>query len=393
MDSLKCPVADGGATDTLPPGMAGNSFGQAFRITTAGESHGPGNVVIIDGCPAGLALSVEDLLVDLDRRKPGQSRLVTQRQESDTPEILSGVFEGRTTGTSLAILIRNEDQRSKDYSAIKDKYRPGHADYTYDVKYGFRDYRGGGRSSARETVARVAAGVVAKKVIAQAFGGKVVGYVKQVGELVARVDEPEAVTLESVETFADGSPNIVRCPDEERAREMIELIDRVRKDQDSIGGVSELCASNVPAGLGEPVFDKLKADLAKALFSLPAVVGVEYGSGFASAVQRGSEHNDEFFAAESPTGVRAVRTRSNRHGGMLGGISSGMPIVVRAAIKPTSSLSREQRTVTESGEETTIVTKGRHDPCLLPRFVPIGEAMMAIVLADHYLRQRGQRLA
>jgi chorismate synthase len=373
--------------------MAGNSFGQAFRITTAGESHGPGNVVIIDGCPAGLPLSVEDLAVDLNRRRPGQSRLVTQRQESDTPEILSGVFEGRTTGTSLAILIRNEDQRSRDYSDIKDKYRPGHADYTYDAKYGFRDYRGGGRSSARETVARVAAGVVAKKVIAS-FGGSVVGYVKQVGSIVARVDEPERVTLAEVETFPDGSPNIVRCPDVQRAHEMIELIDSVRKEQDSIGGVSELVARNVPAGLGEPVFDKLKADLAKALFSLPAVVGVEYGSGFASALQRGSEHNDEFFAQnaeESPTGVRAIQTRTNRHGGMLGGISSGMPIVVRAAIKPTSSLSREQKTVNDAGEETTIRTKGRHDPCLLPRFVPIGEAMMAIVLADHYLRFRGQR--
>jgi chorismate synthase len=372
--------------------MAGNSFGQAFRITTAGESHGPGNVVIIDGCPAGLGLSVEDLMVDLDRRRPGQSRLVTQRQESDTPEILSGVFEGRTTGTSLAILIRNEDQRSRDYSDIKDKYRPGHADHSYDAKYGFRDYRGGGRSSARETVTRVAAGVVAKKIIAEAFGGTVVGYVKQVGGIVARVAEPEQVSLAEVETFPDGTPNIVRCPDV--AREMIELIDSVRKDQDSIGGVSELVASHVPAGLGEPVFDKLKADLAKALFSLPAVVGVEYGSGFASVTQRGSEHNDEFFAAPDPTtGVRAIQTRTNRHGGMLGGISSGMPIVVRAAIKPTSSLSREQRTVTSEGDETTIRTKGRHDPCLLPRFVPIGEAMMAIVLADHYLRFRGQRPA
>ena len=376
---------------TLPPGMAGNSFGQAFRITTAGESHGPGNVVIIDGCPAGLALSVEDLLVDLDRRRPGQSRLVTQRQESDTPEILSGVFEGRTTGTSLAILVRNEDQRSRDYSDIKDKYRPGHADFTYDAKYGFRDYRGGGRSSARETVSRVAAGVVAKKLIAQAFGGTVVGYVKQVGPIIAEVPEPELVTLAQVETFPDGTPNIVRCPDVPRAQEMIALIDAVRKDQDSIGGVSELVATNVPAGLGEPVFDKLKADLAKALFSLPAVVGVEYGSGFASAVQRGSEHNDEFFAEESPTGVRHVHTRTNRHGGMLGGISSGMPIIVRAAIKPTSSLSREQKTVTAEGEDTTIRTKGRHDPCLLPRFVPIGEAMLAIVLADHYLRSRSSR--
>lgn len=373
--------------------MAGNSFGQAFRITTAGESHGPGNVVIIDGCPAGLALSVEDLMVDLDRRRPGQSRLVTQRQESDMPEILSGVFEGRTTGTSLAILIRNEDQRSRDYSEIKDKYRPGHADYTYDAKYGFRDYRGGGRSSARETVARVAAGVVAKKLIAQAFGGKVVGYVKQVGSVVANVERPELVTEAEVETFPDGSPNIVRCPDVARAHEMIELIDRVRKEQDSIGGVSELVACNVPAGLGEPVFDKLKADLAKALFSLPAVVGVEYGSGFASATQRGSEHNDEFVSEANAAGERKIVTRSNRHGGMLGGISSGMPIVVRAAIKPTSSLSREQNTVTDAGEATTIRTKGRHDPCLLPRFVPIGEAMLAIVLADHYLRFRGQRPA
>ena len=374
-------------------GMAGNSFGQAFRITTAGESHGPGNVVIIDGCPAGLPLSVEDLLVDLNRRRPGQSHLVTQRQEADAPEILAGVFEGRTTGTSIAILVRNEDQRSRDYADIKDKYRPGHADYTYDAKYGFRDYRGGGRSSARETVARVAAGVVAKKLIAQAFGGTVVGYVKQVGAVVAQVPDPERVTLSDVETFPDGSPNIVRCPDVPRAQEMIELIERMRKDQDSIGGVSEIVANHVPAGLGEPVFDKLKADLVKALFSIPAVVGVEYGSGFASATQRGSEHNDEFFAAESETGARSIQTRTNRHGGMLGGISSGMPIVVRAAIKPTSSLSREQKTVTAGGEEAIIRTKGRHDPCLLPRFVPIGEAMVAIVLADHYLRFRGQRSA
>jgi chorismate synthase len=373
--------------------MAGNSFGQAFRITTAGESHGPGNVVIIDGCPAGLPLSVDDLLVDLNRRRPGQSHLVTQRQETDAPEILAGVFEGRTTGTSIAILVRNEDQRSRDYNDIKDKYRPGHADYTYDAKYGFRDYRGGGRSSARETVARVAAGVVAKKLCAEAFGGIIVGYVKQVGTVIAEIDAPERVTLAEVETFPDGTPNIVRCPDVPRAREMIELIERVRKDQDSIGGVSEIVASHVPPGLGEPVFDKLKADLAKALFSLPAVVGVEYGSGFASATQRGSEHNDEFFAAQSATGEPQIQTRTNRHGGMLGGISSGMPIVVRAAIKPTSSLSREQKTVTSAGEDAVIRTKGRHDPCLLPRFVPIGEAMMAIVLADHYLRYRGQRLS
>jgi chorismate synthase len=370
--------------------MSGNSFGQAFRITTAGESHGPGNVVIIDGCPPGIALSEDDLRLDLARRRPGQSHIVTQRQEADEPEILAGVFEGRTTGTSIAILVRNTDQKSKDYSDIKDKYRPGHADYTYDQKYGFRDYRGGGRSSARETVSRVAAGVVAKKLIAEAFGGKVVGYVTQVGHLVAEVHDPGAVTLAQVETLPDGSPNIVRCPVPELATQMVTLVEEMRKAQDSVGGVSEIVASGVPAGLGEPVFDKLKADLAKALFSLPAVVGVEYGAGFKVAAMRGSQHNDLFTAEKGAAGT-VVRTRSNRHGGMLGGISSGMPIVVRAAVKPTSSLPLEQETVTQQGEATTIRTKGRHDPCLLPRFVPIGEAMVAIVLADHYLRQRGQR--
>ena len=370
--------------------MSGNSFGQAFRITTAGESHGPGNVVIIDGCPPGIALSEDDLRVDLGRRRPGQSHIVTQRKEADEPEILAGVFEGRTTGTSIAILVRNTDQKSKDYSDIKDKYRPGHADYTYDQKYGFRDYRGGGRSSARETVSRVAAGVVAKKLIAEAFGGKVVGYVTQVGHIIAEVADPGAVTLEQVETLPDGSPNIVRCPLPERAAAMVTLVEEMRKAQDSVGGVSEIVASGVPAGLGEPVFDKLKADLAKALFSIPAVVGVEYGAGFKVAAMRGSQHND-LFTAEKSGGVAVVQTSSNRHGGMLGGISSGMPIVIRAAIKPTSSLPLEQDTVTQEGEATTIRTKGRHDPCLLPRFVPIGEAMIAIVLADHYLRQRGQR--
>jgi len=361
--------------------MPGNSFGQFFRITTAGESHGPGNVVIVDGVPPGIPISVDDLLVDLQRRRPGQSRLTTQRQEADAPEILAGVFEGRTTGTSVAILIRNTDQRSKDYSDIKDKYRPGHADYTYDARYGFRDYRGGGRSSARETTARVAAGVIAKKLIAQEFGGSVVGYVCQVGDIKASIKAPQDVTLEQVETRPDGTPNIVRCPDGDAADKMIALIDKVRKETDSIGGVSEIVATGVPAGLGEPVFDKLKADLAKALFSLPAVLGVEYGIGFGCAELRGSENNDLF---ESDGGK--ITTTSNRHGGMLGGISSGLPIVLRAAIKPTSSLAKEQPTVTRDGQPTTISTKGRHDPCLLPRFVPMGEAMVAIVLADHWLR-------
>ena len=373
--------------------MSGNSFGQAFRVSTAGESHGPGNVVIIDGCPPGLALGVEDLEKDLARRRPGQSRLVTQRDESDTPEILAGVFEGRTTGTSIAILVRNQDQKSRDYADIKDKYRPGHADYTFDQKYGFRDYRGGGRSSARETVARVAAGAVAKKLIAMAFDGRIVGYVKQIGDIVARIDDPASVTLEQVETLPDGSPNLVRCPDASVVPQMIELIEVVRKDQDSIGGVGEVTVTGVPAGLGEPVFDKLKADLGKALFSLPAVLGVEYGNGFGCATLRGSQNNDIFYSEPSTTEEKRVATRSNRHGGMLGGISSGMPIVLRAAVKPTSSLSREQETVTSSGEPTTIRTRGRHDPCLLPRFVPMAEAMVALVLADHWLRWCGQKWA
>jgi len=371
--------------------MAGSSFGQAFRVTTAGESHGPGNVVIVDGCPSGIGLSVDDLRADLARRRPGQSAIVTQRQESDEPEILSGVFEGRTTGTPIAILVRNADQRSRDYEDIKDLYRPGHADYTFDAKFGFRDYRGGGRSSARETVSRVAAGVIAKKILAEAFGGRVLAYVVQVGDVVATVPEPAAVTLAQVERLPDGSPNIVRCPDPEKSAEMVALIEELRKEQDSIGGVAEVVATGVPAGLGEPVFDKLKADLGKALFSLPAVLGVEYGIGFGCARMRGSRNNDPFVAEPDPTGRRVrIATRGNRHGGMLGGISSGMPIVLRAAVKPTSSLPQEQDTVTRAGLPARIRTKGRHDPCLLPRFVPMAEAMVAIVLADHWLRWRAQ---
>ncbi len=367
--------------------MPGNSFGQSFRITTAGESHGPGNVVIVDGVPPGLALNEEDLIPDLNRRRPGQSHLVTQRSEADTPEILSGVFEGRTTGTSIAILIRNTDQRSRDYTDIKDKYRPGHADYTFDARYGFRDYRGGGRSSARETTARVAAGAIAKKLIAQEFGGSVVGYVTQVGTIKASISEPQSVTSEQVETLPDGSPNLVRCPDPVAAEQMVSLIEDVRKDVDSIGGVSEIVATGIPAGLGDPVFDKLKADLGKAIFSLPAVLGVEYGNGFSCAELRGSENNDLFVSDDA----NDISTATNRHGGMLGGISSGQPIILRVAIKPTSSLAREQSTVTCDGEPTTIATKGRHDPCLLPRFVPMGEAMVALVLADHWLRWKAVR--
>ena len=365
--------------------MSGSTFGKLFRVTTAGESHGPANVAIIDGCPPGLPLSEEDLVPDLERRRPGQSKIVTQRKEPDLPEILSGVFEGETTGTPIAIVIRNQDQRTRDYANIKDVYRPGHADYTFDAKYGRRDYRGGGRSSARETVARVAAGAVAKKLLSQAFGGEVLGYVTQVGDITASI--PDEVTLAEVEKLPDGEPNIVRCPDPAAAAEMVALIERMRKAQDSVGGVAEIVARNVPAGLGEPVFDKLKADLGKALFSLPAVLGVEYGAGFGVATARGSENNDAFETDAEGT----VRTRSNRHGGRLGGISSGMPIVLRAAVKPTSSLPRTQDTVTSGGDAATVRTTGRHDPCLLPRFIPMAEAMVALVLADHWLRWRAIR--
>jgi chorismate synthase len=361
--------------------MAGNTFGERFRITTAGVSHGPGYMVIIDGCPPGLPLSVEDLLPDLRRRRPGQSKLTTQRDEEDLPEIWSGVFEGVTDGTSIGILFRNTDQRSADYSDIKDKYRPGHADFTFDAKYGRRDYRGGGRSSARETICRVAAGAVAKKLLAR-HGVRIVGYVKQVGPVSASIPEPATVTLEQVEA------NIVRCPDPAAAEQMIALIDQVRLDRDSIGGISEMVATGVPAGLGEPVFDKLKADLARALLSLPAVTGFEYGAGFAVATMRGSENNDVFVRKDDR--AHHIGTATNRHGGMLGGISSGEPIVCRVAIKPTSSLPRPQPTVTRDAEPTEIVTRGRHDPCLLPRFVPMGEAMIALVLVDHLLRWKSQ---
>jgi chorismate synthase len=372
--------------------MAGNSFGQAFRITTAGESHGPGYVVIIDGVPPGISLSVEDLMVDMDRRRPGQSKIVTQRDEADVPEILSGLFEGRTTGTSLAILVRNKDQRSRDYEDIKHVYRPGHADFTYDAKYGFRDYRGGGRSSARETTVRVAAGVVAKKLIAEAFGGRIVGYVKQVGDIVADIPDPETITLEQVEKLTNGEPNIVRCPDAAAGAKMVALIENLRSQGDSIGGAAEIVATGIPPGLGEPVFDKIKADLAKALFSLPAVLGVEYGIGFGCVTMRGSQNNDLFRPAskKGKTSGPAVTTETNRHGGMLGGITSGRPLILRAAVKPTSSLPIEQETVDDQGRPTTIRTKGRHDPCLLPRFVPMAEAMVAIVLADHWLRWKAQ---
>jgi chorismate synthase len=360
--------------------MAGNTIGQLFRITTAGESHGPGNIVIIDGVPAGLPISQSDIEKELARRRPGQSEITTQRNEKDIPEILSGIFNGKTTGMPITIYVRNQDQKSKDYNDIKDKYRPGHADFSYDMKYGFRDYRGGGRSGSRETVARVAAGAIAKKLLTihKVF---ILGYVKQIGRITADITDPTGVTLKEVES------NIVRCPDKQAALKMIELIDQIRKESDSVGGIAEIVATGVPAGWGEPVFDKLRADIAKAICSIPAVVGIEFGAGFMVAGLKGSEYNDQFIIKKGK-----ITTRTNRHGGMLGGISSGMPIIIRCAVKPPSSLSLEQKTVTREGKSTIIVTKGRHDPCILPRFVPIAEAMLAIVLADHYLRNRVSQL-
>jgi chorismate synthase len=355
-----------------------NSFGERFRITTFGESHGPALGVVIDGCPPGLPLSEEDLLPDLARRRPGQSHLTTQRSESDQPDILSGIFEGETTGAPICILFRSDDTRSRDYEALKDVYRPGHADHTWDQKFGRRDHRGGGRASARETVARVAAGAVARKLLARE-AIEVVGYTLQVGDIVAPSIDRDTVTVVEV----DATP--IRCPDPDTAAAMEALVLEVRKDGDSIGGIGEFVVRGCPAGLGEPVFDKLKADLAKALLSIPAVVGFEYGSGFAAARRRGSEHNDTPTASEGE-----IRARTNRHGGMLGGISSGESIVMRACVKPTSSIATEQSTVTRSGEETKVKVTGRHDPCLVPRFIPIGEAMIVLVLLDHLMRWRAQ---
>ena len=357
----------------------GSTFGHLFRVTTFGESHGGGVGVVIDGCPPLLEISAAEIQRELDRRRPGQSKITTPRKEADTCEILSGVFEGKTTGTPIAILVRNKDTRSQDYTEMIQAYRPSHADATYDAKYGIRNWQGGGRSSARETIGRVAAGAIAKKILQQAAGVEIIGYVKRIQHLEAVVD-PHTVTLEQVES------NIVRCPDREAAEKMIDLIEQVRLNQDSIGGVVEMVARNVPKGLGEPVFDKLEADLAKGIMSLPATKGFEIGSGFAGTMMTGSEHNDEFF-----TDLQGeIRTATNRSGGIQGGISNGEEIILRAAFKPTATIGQEQRTVTTSGESTLLAAKGRHDPCVLPRAVPMVEAMAALVLCDHLLRHQGQ---
>jgi chorismate synthase len=357
----------------------GNIFGHMFRITTWGESHGDAVGVVIDGCPPGLELSLDDIQPELDRRKPGQSRITTQRRESDRAEILSGVFEGVTLGTPIMIGVWNEDARGKDYEHMRTKFRPSHADYSYTAKYGLRNWKGGGRASARETIGRVAAAAVAKKVLAQQFGVEIVGYVKQVAVLQAEVDS-DTVTLAEVES------NIVRCPDQDMAVRMIERIDEARKDGDTLGGVVEAVARGVPPGLGEPVFDKLEADLGKAVLSLPACKGFEVGSGFDGITMTGSQHNDAYYNEDG-----RVRTRTNHSGGIQGGISIGENIVIRAAFKPVATIMKSQETVDIEGNPTTLEGRGRHDPCVLPRAVPMVEAMMALVLVDHAIRQRGQR--
>jgi chorismate synthase len=356
----------------------GNTFGHLFRVTTWGESHGGAVGVVIDGCPPRLALSPDDVQRDLDRRRPGQSRITTQRQEEDLVEILSGVFEGETLGTPILMLARNRDTRSRDYDEMREKYRPSHADYSYQAKYGIRDWKGGGRASARETWGRVAAGAVARKVLRERCGVEVVAYVKQVKDLVGEVD-PSSVTLDQVES------SIVRCPDAGVAEQMIALIEAARKDGDSLGGVVECVARNVPVGLGDPVFDKLEADLGKGVLSLPACKGFEVGSGFGGVLMTGSQHNDPFYNA----GGR-IRTRTNRSGGIQGGISNGEEIVLRAAFKPTATILKPQETVDIHGNATTLQGRGRHDPCVLPRAVVMVEAMVALALVDHYLRQRAQ---
>jgi chorismate synthase len=358
--------------------VAGNIFGYTFRITTFGESHGKAVGVIIDGCPAGLVIDEAFIQRELDRRRPGQSKIVTQRKESDTVQLLSGIFEHKTTGTPIAMVIFNVDARSKDYSHIADKFRPSHADYTYHQKYGLRDYRGGGRSSARETAARVAAGAIAKLFLRQE-GISIQGYVSQVGP-VATSKTYQELDL----SLTEETP--VRCPDPEVASKMIDFIKEVRKEGDTTGGVVSAVIRGCPPGLGEPAFDKLHADLAKAMLSINACKGFEYGSGFTGVQMRGSQHNDIFYEEEG-----TVKTRTNYSGGIQGGISNGMDIYFRVAFKPVATIVPAQESIDEKGEKVVVEGKGRHDPCVVPRAVPIVEAMSALVLADHLLRQRAAK--
>lgn len=356
----------------------GNSFGNLFSITTYGESHGGAVGVIIDGCPPRIPLSAEEIQQELNRRRPGQSHITTPRQEADQCEITSGLFQGLTLGTPIHILVRNQDARSQDYTEMEQTFRPSHADATYEAKYGIRNWQGGGRASARETIGRVAAGAIAKKILYLTAQVEILAYVKRIHTLEAMID-PEKVTLAQIEATP------VRCPDPEMAAQMIALIERIGRDGDSLGGVVECVARRVPKGLGTPVFDKLEADLAKAIMSLPATKGVEFGSGFAGTYLTGKQHNDEFYMTE-----QGWRTVTNRSGGIQGGISNGEEIILRAAFKPTATIRQEQKTVTKTGAETTLAARGRHDPCVLPRAVPMVEAMVALVLCDHLLRQQAQ---
>jgi chorismate synthase len=375
--------------------MAGNTFGTAFRITTFGESHGVAIGVIIDGCPAGLAIDETFIQSELDRRRPGQSKIVTQRNEADSVRVLSGVFEGKSTGHPIALVIENEDQRSKDYSHIATSFRPSHADFTYQEKYGFRDYRGGGRSSARETAARVAAGAVAKMLL-HTEGIKVNAYVSQVGDIAVNKSYKDL-------DFNEIESTMIRCPDLETAERMITLIQEIKKAGDTIGGIITGVVTACPTGLGEPAFDKLHADLAKAMMSINAAKGFEYGSGFAGIEMRGSEHNDAFYAdnkdvviarneATEGSSSGKIKTRTNHSGGVQGGISNGEDIYFRVAFKPVATIIPAQESVNEAGESIQVVGRGRHDPCVVPRAVPIVEAMTALVLADHLLRNRAAKV-
>jgi chorismate synthase len=357
----------------------GSSFGQLFRISTFGESHGGGVGVIVDGCPPRLPLDPEAIQAELDRRKPGQSRITTPRKEDDRVEILSGLLDGLTLGTPIAMVVRNTDQRPQDYREMEVAFRPSHADATYQAKYGIQARSGGGRASARETIGRVAAGAIAKQLLAHVAGTEVIAWVRRIHTIEASID-PATVSLEAVEG------NIVRCPDGASAERMIERIEAIGRDGDSCGGVIECLVRRPPLGLGMPVFDKLEADLAKAVMSLPATKGFEIGSGFAGTLLLGSEHNDAFL----PTGDGRLRTATNNSGGIQGGISNGEPILIRVAFKPTATIRKQQQTINAAGEATTLEAKGRHDPCVLPRAVPMVEAMVALVLADQLLRQQGQ---
>ena len=359
--------------------MPGNTFGHLYRITTWGESHGGGVGVVIDGCPPQLTLTPSDIQKDLDRRRPGQSSIVTQRKESDTCEILSGVFRNKTLGTPLSIWVKNTDARPEAYSEMETLFRPSHADYTYQTKYGIRNWEGGGRSSARETIGRVAAAAVAKIALKKAFPKlEVLAYVKQIHTLQGKFD-PLKVTFRQIEN------NPVRCPDESLAKKMIRLIETVRKQGDSVGGILECVIKNAPAGLGEPVFDRFEADLAKAMLSLPATKGFEIGSGFAGSLLRGSQHNDSFILRQGK-----IHTSTNRSGGVQGGITNGEPIIFRVAFKPTATIASAQKTVSQTKKTAILKARGRHDPCVLPRAVPIVEAMANLVLIDHWLRWKAQ---